>query len=142
MEELFTIEDVAGFYAEKGTPSCLGCDESEIEKWISYCEDHYADKGICTVKKWMIVECTYSEPAKAKLREMGLLPFVMHANCVVWDSKNRWRTGSFASSYFLVELSENCLFVTKNTAYILIGSGHKKFISPPMLYAILEGLSF
>jgi hypothetical protein len=142
MEELFTLEDVASFYAEHGTPSELGCDESEVEKWITYCRNEYPEHGICTIKKWMVVECTYSESAKAKLHEMGLLPFVMHTNFVMWDSKGRWRTGSFASSYLLTELKENCLFITKNTAYVLVGNGHHKFISPSMLYAILDGLSF
>ncbi|WP_323816470.1 DUF6957 family protein [Cellvibrio sp. NN19] len=141
MEESFTIEDLARFFSDVGAPSDLGCDESEVQKWISFCEDKYPSKGVCTVKKWAVVECQCSEVEKGQLTSQGFLPFVLHTNYVEWDSRGRWRTGSFASSFFLVVIEENCLFITKNTCYILVGAGHYKSISTPMLLSIMEGLS-
>lgn len=141
MKENFTIEELAWFFSETGTPSDLGCDESEAKKWICFCEDKFPSKGICTVKNWAIVECQCNAVEMSQLREKGLLPFVLHANNVVWDSKGRWREGSFACTFFLVLIEENCLFITNNTCYILLGTGHCKSISTAMLVSIMEGLS-
>jgi hypothetical protein len=142
MSITFSIEDVARFYKEVGDPVDLGCCENDMQKWISYCEEKYPYKGICTVKKWAVVECKCTEYEALLLKErMGLKPFVLNANYVVWDSKARWREGDFACSFYLVDIEENCLFITKNTCYILIGEGHKKSISPAILHAIMRGLS-
>ena len=141
MKESFTIEDLAKFYSETGIASDLGCDESESGEWISFCEDKYPSKGVCTVKNWAIVECQCNEIEKEQLRSKGLLPAVLHSNYVVWDSRGRWRTGSFACTFFLVAIEENCLFITDNTCYILLGAGHRKSISTPMLVSIMKGLS-
>lgn len=84
-------------------------------------------------------QCNAEE--KSQLREKSLLHFVLHTNNVVWDGKGRWRAGSFACTFFLVVIEENCLFFTNNTCYILLGTGHCKSISTPMLLSIMEGLS-
>lgn len=141
MKDSFTIEDLARFFSDVGVPSDLGCDESEVQKWISFCEDKYPNKGVCSVKNWATVECQCSEVEKGQLTAQGFLPFVLHTNCVVWDSRGRWKVGSFACTFFLVAIEENCLFITKNTCYILLGAGHCKTISIPMLLSIMEGMS-
>lgn len=143
MDSTFSIEDVARFYKEVGEPCDLGCDEIDIQKWIGFCEEKYPYKGVCTVKKWAVVECQCGENEVEIIKEkLGLEPFVLNANYVIWDSKSRWREGNFCCSFFLVELEADCLFITENTCYILVGKGHRKSISPTMLLSIMEGLSF
>ncbi|MEN0036693.1 MAG: hypothetical protein AAGC78_06480 [Cellvibrio sp.] len=143
IDQTFTIEEIARFYREVGEPCDLGCGESDVEKWINFCTGKYPYKGVCTVKKWAVIECRCSENEVLIIKEkLGLQPFVLNANHVMWDSQGRWREGNFCCSFFLIELEESCLFITKNTCYILVGNGHRKSISPTMLLAIMEGLSF
>lgn len=141
MKNEILIEEIARFFKMEGDQSALGCDQSEISTWVKFCEEKYPSKGYCAVKSWSIVECECNETEEFQLFEMGLLPFVLHTNYVIFDSRRRWQQGSFASSYFQVSFEHNCLFVTNNTCYILVGVGHRKSISPALLAAIFEGLS-
>lgn len=141
MKNEILIEEIAKFFKMEGDRSAFGCDQSEIDRWAKFCEERYPGKGFCAVKLWSIVECECNEKEKLHLFEMGLLPFVLHTNHVIFDSRERWGPGSFASSYFQVSIEHNCLFVTMNTCYLLVGIGHRKSISPMLLAAIFEGLS-
>jgi len=140
MSENCTVEELSNFFHEIGEPYNLGCYEDDTRRWISFCETEYPQKGICMVKKWAVVECEFNEASNAYLCAKGFQPIVLHSNYVIWDSENRWSSGSFASSSLLVSIEENCLFITKSTVYILVGKGHRKSISPKILVALMEGL--
>lgn len=142
MNKNCTVEEIDNFLSEKGEPSSLGCNESDLKKLIALCEEKYPDKGICTVKNWSVVDIEYDDESKAWFHAKGLHPTVLHTNHVICDANQRWRPGSFATSSLLVSMEENCFFVTKNTVYLLVGPGHHKLISPEMQCAILEGLQF
>ena len=142
MKTGISIDDIAKFYNEKQELSTLGCDEYEIEKWKKYCQEYYAEKGICLVKEWTVVEVLFSDSETNLLVGLGLKEFVLNANNVLWDSKNRWPPGSVVCSHFLSAIEENCLFITKNTCYVLVGVGHQKSISTALLLSIRSGLSF
>lgn len=137
-----TVEEIDSFLNEKGDPSSLGCNESDVERLIALCENRHPDKGVCTVKKWTVVDIDYDDESKAWFHAKGLHPIVLHTNHVMWDKNQRWRPGSFATSSLLVNIEENCFFVTQNTVYLLVGPGNHKVISPAMQCAILEGLQF
>jgi hypothetical protein len=102
MGSSFSIEDIALFFSELGEPSILGCDEYDVEGWISFCQERYPEKGVCTVKKWAIVECQCNDNEKFLLNKMGLQPTLLNTSCVIWDSRNRWSPGSFACSQHLL----------------------------------------
>jgi hypothetical protein len=139
MDSTPTLEDIVRFYDEVGAPSSFGCDEGEVKNWISYCEEKYPEKGICTVKAWAVVECRCNESEVLALKhKLGVKPFVLKTNYVLWDSKNRWPSGSIACSYFLIEIEESCLFITKNTCYIMVGQGRQKSITPSILLAVMN----
>lgn len=139
---IITIQKISDFFNESGEPSLLGCNESDVERLVSLCESKHSTKGICTVKNWAIVDCEFDDVSRAHFHAKGVQPTVLHTNHVLWDKCQRWPPGSFASSSLLVSIEQNCLFITKNTVYVLVGEGHRKLIAPALLCAIQSGLAF
>lgn len=105
MRNEILIEEIAKFFEIEGDRSAFGCDQNEIDRWVNFCQEQFPEKGVCVVKSWSIVECECNENEELRLFEMGLLPFVLHTNHVIFDSRDRWKPGSFASSYFKFQSS-------------------------------------
>ncbi|MDT4869884.1 hypothetical protein FQZ97_1049380 [compost metagenome] len=60
-------------------------------------------------------------------------PAVILADKVVLDSRGRFATGHWERSTLLVEHRDGCLFETRNTRYVLMGTGRRKTTTPAAL---------
>jgi hypothetical protein len=78
------------------------------------------------VKQWILIDLTVTPDEKEKLTSLRLLPMTLFAHEVVLDSKGRFQPGMWVRSNFGKSLTEGCMFETKSTVYLLLGSGLRK----------------
>lgn len=90
----------------------------------------------CLVARWTIADLIVSDEEKALIEAQGCSPQMLYAEKVLFDSAGRLSPGDFVRTSFLVELREDVLFQTLNTAYILIGQGHRKPVDPLAIMGI------
>lgn len=122
-------KEVAGMLYEKGDACDFGVDESLLPDMIELARSRH-QKKIRAVKSWKWWDYDVSEELRAKYAEIGLQPAIVFADYLIWDSSGQWEEGWNAKSSKLVSFEENCLFVTRNTVYILVGPGHRKTVNP------------
>lgn len=114
----------------KGAACDFGIDEAMLAPMIEIVSTRYLGKGICAVKNWMWWDYEISDEVRQHFIDAGVHPAIVFANYVMWDSRDRWPEGSNVKTTPLVAFEENCLFITRNTVYILIGEGHRKTVDP------------
>ena len=106
---------------------------AEMAGWLGSEEDliylaakSFPGKAFCVVRQWILVDLTVNSDEKEKLIGLGLLPATLYAHEVVFDSRNRFQAGMWVRSNFGVSFSQGCMFETKSTVYLLLGSGLRK----------------
>lgn len=103
---------------------------------IEYIKEHLPHYQYCVISNWRWVDIDTSEKARKKLKERGLKPCFLYSASVVEDEKIR----GFKSvrTTFLKSFHKNCIFLTKNTAYILQGSGTRITIEAAVFASIFS----
>ena len=86
-------------------------------------------KPVCVVKNWMWWDLEVTEQQKQLLKENDQHAGLIKADTVIEDEAGRFRPGDWVRSSPLVNFTENCIFETKNTVYLLVGKGSRKTIS-------------
>lgn len=83
-------------------------------------------KAFCVVRQWILIDLTVNSDEKEKLSGLGLLPATLFAHEVVLDSKGRFQPQMWVRSNFGKSFTEDCMFETRSTVYLLLGSGLRK----------------
>ena len=96
------------------------------EELISLAAKTFPGKAFCVVKLWILIDLTVTLDEKEKLANLGLLPMTLFAHEVVLDSKGRFQPKMWVRSNFGKTFTEVCMFETKSTVYLLLGSGLRK----------------
>jgi hypothetical protein len=132
-----TLEEVTQlFYGEgEATPGWEGSQED----LISLAARSFSSKAFCVVKQWILIDLTVTPDEKKKLAMLGLLPATLFAHEIVLDSKGRFQPGMFVRSNFGRSFTEGCMFETKNTVYLLWGTGHRKKATVGAAFSMLAG---
>jgi hypothetical protein len=119
-----TLEEVAQlFYGEgEAKPGWEGSQED----LISLAAKAFPGKAFCVVRQWILIDLTVAPDEKEELAKLGLLPMTLYAHEIVLDSRGRFQPGMWVRSNFGRSFTESCMFETKNTVYLLWGSGHRK----------------
>lgn len=86
-------------------------------------------KPYCLVEDWTIFNIDATEEEQQKIQAAGQLPLILFAHNVLFDSQRRFDVGDWIRSTFAVSFQEGFLFETRNTIYVLTGSGHEKSTS-------------
>ena len=124
------IQDVADMLYRKGSACDFGIDESQLTPMIELAFARYPSKGVSAVKDWKWWDFEVSLDARDRYEAAGVQPAILFADYLIWDSRGRWSEGWNVRTTALVAFEENCLFITRNTVYILVGSGHRKTVDP------------
>jgi len=98
----------------------FGCDMSEVQQRIDDAYGLFFGKAICVVAdwRWIDIELTNEE---TKRLPSDLKPMILFADTILIDSPYRgidWVLTSILSEY-----QHPGLFVTRNTCYVIVGSG-------------------
>lgn len=121
---MVTLEEISKLFYGAGE-EVLGWQGSQ-EDLISLATKAFPGKAFCVVRQWILIDLTVTSDEKEKLTKLGLLPATLFAHEIVLDSKGRFQPGMFVRSNFGRSFTEGCMFETKNTVYLLWGSGHRK----------------
>lgn len=100
--------------------------QSTQDELIALAAKTFPGKAFCVVRQWILIDLTVNPVEKEKLTGLGLLPATLYAHEVVLDSRSRFQAGMWVRSNFGISYTENCLFETKSTVYLLLGSGLRK----------------
>jgi hypothetical protein len=119
-----TLDEIAQLFYGAGEemPGWPGSQED----LITLAAKAFPGKAFCVVRQWILIDLTVTPDEKEKLSKLDLLPATLFAHEIVLDSKGRFQPGMFVRSNFGRSFIEGCMFETKNTVYLLWGSGHRK----------------
>lgn len=124
------VQELADLLYDKGIFCDFGIDESSVPRQIEMVQERYPNKAISAVKNWIWWDLDVSEEARLYLEANKILPAMIFANFLIWDSRGRWSEGTSVLTTPLVSFEENCLSITRNTVYILVGKGSRKTVDP------------
>jgi formate-dependent phosphoribosylglycinamide formyltransferase (GAR transformylase) len=124
-------------YGLLGDPGVVtaGSDLS-LEDALALAKTRYRWMPCCVVEDWIIFDVVVTGVELAKVHAAGCLPMILFAHNVRHDDNRRFEPGSWVRSTIATKLDEGFLFVTRNTVYVLKGSGHRKSASLKAIYAI------
>ena len=134
---MVTLNEISQLLYGTGDES-LGWQGSE-EELISLAAKMFPGKAFCVVKKWILIDLTVTPVEREKLTSLGLLPATLFAHEIVLDSKGRFQSGMWVRSNFGKSFTEGCMFETKSTVYLLLGSGLKKEASIGAAFSMKAG---
>ncbi|MGJ7514423.1 DUF6957 family protein [Pseudomonas baetica] len=134
---MVTLDEIAQLlYGTEGKISGWNGSQDEL---ISLAEKMFPGKAFCVVRQWIMIDLTVTPEEKEKLTSYGLLPATLYAHEVVLDSKGRFQSGMWMRSSFGVSFNNGCMFETKNTVYLLQGSGLRKEASVGAAFSMSAG---
>ena len=101
-----------------------GCQLSVLEA-IAFVNLHFPTRAYCLVADWAILDIEVTTRQLEVITDKGLVPSLLYALTVIQDSKGRFLPGDWVKTTLAVSYSEGCLFETRNTIYVLMGSGRR-----------------
>ena len=116
---MVTLNEVSQLLYGTGDES-PGWQDSE-EELISLAAKTFPGKAFCVVKQWILIDLTVTPVEREKLTSSCLLPMTLFAHEVVLDSKGRFQSGMWVRSNFGKSFTEDCMFETKSTVFLLLG---------------------
>jgi hypothetical protein len=102
-------------------PCDLGCDEESTPELVEYCRRHFPCRPYCIVSDWIWIDLETGDS-------------LLYASKIVKDEAARLHIQRSVLTSPLVEFERNCVFATRNTAYILSGPGRRA----PLLWIDLQ----
>ncbi|PKH14652.1 hypothetical protein BI292_05235 [Pseudomonas sp. 43NM1] len=109
------------------------------DELIALAAKTFPGKAFCVVRQWILINLTVTPAEKEKLTGLGLLPATLFAHEVVLDSKGRFQPQMWVRSNFGKSFTEDCMFETKSTVYLLLGSGLRKNASIGAAFSMKAG---
>ena len=134
---MVTLDEISQLLYGTGDES-PGWQGSE-EELISLAAKTFPGKAFCVVKQWILIDLTVTPKEREKLTKFGLLPATLYAHEVVLDSRGRFQPQMWVRSNFGLSFSQGCMFETKNTVYLLLGSGLRKEASIGTAFSMKAG---
>lgn len=105
-----------------------GCDLS-AEDAIDFVQSNFGEYSYCLVRDWTVLELEPCGEGYDALRSRGLEPVLVYARNVVIDSRERFSRGDWVRSTFQLKFEDEGLFFTRNTLYVLLGTGTRQRIT-------------
>ncbi|WP_256589028.1 hypothetical protein [Pseudomonas sp. HMWF021] len=100
-----------------------------VEDAIDFIQSNFGEYSYCLVRDWTLLELDPSGGWYDALRSRGLEPVLVYARNVVVDSRERFNRGDWVRSTFQLRYEDEGLFFTRNTLYVLLGTGTRQSIT-------------
>lgn len=133
------LEEISRLVHGEGDPCDLGADASHIEKIVRDLESQPPWRPYCIVADWTwvdLISVDKDQFSKA-IREPSAQPVGLYSNNVIQDQLGRCHPGECIRSTPLVEFRENCMFITRNTIYLMQGPGKRLRMQPNSFVSVL-----
>lgn len=114
----------------------IGCAESHVKKSIEYAYSISSHKRIRVVKDWQWWDLEFNDLHLDSVNDHGLLPALIFCQNLVYDSRLfMTMSGGRVRTSLLIKFHRNhSVFETKNSHYILCGSGQRKTVKPELVF--------
>ena len=96
------------------------------EEALSFARKHFPHGSFCLVRNWLWLDLDAPKAIHQNLAASQLQPAIIYADTVIYDSERRWDVGDFVRTSPLHHFTDDFLFRTLNTAYLLLGPGQRK----------------
>lgn len=110
--------------------------ELSLEDVLAAARQRFKWFPICVVEEWVILDAIVTEEERAKVTAAGCQPMFLFAHTVLHDEARRFEPGDWVRSSMGTRFEEGYLFITRNTAYVLKGPGHRKSSSIQAIFSI------
>ncbi|VVO40334.1 DUF6957 family protein [Pseudomonas fluorescens] len=112
---IVTLDEISQLFYGAGEeiPSWSGSQED----LISLAGRSFPGKPFCIVRQWILIDLIVTPEENEKLTKLGLLPATLFGRF----EPTMWARSNFGKSF-----TEGCFFETKDTVYLLLGSGLRK----------------
>ena len=114
-------------------PCEYGCEASRLDIMIQEAKSLYPGKPYCVISNWIWIDLDVADELIGEFKSAGVLPCFVRSGFIMEDEAKRSHLRSSVRSTGLVSFHANCIFVTRNTSYILVGSGSRVLIDPEVL---------
>lgn len=121
-------------FNHKGTPCDFGCSQRSVPAMIEYVKTHLSPYPYSVVADWKWIDMDASQETRDSLDSYGLKPSALFAHRVITDE--RMRPFKSVRTTLLQRFHKNCIFLTRNTAYILTGPGTRVSIDTRVFISI------
>ncbi|MCL1078614.1 hypothetical protein D5R81_11940 [Parashewanella spongiae] len=129
LDSLDKLERTSSAFCNKGDHFDVGCSEDDVEKYRALSHTLILSKKVCIVKNWLWWDIDVPKNTLDLLTQNRLHPVMVKADTVIEDEAGRFHYGDWVRTSFLTKFTDNCIFETKNTVYLLVGSGMRKSVS-------------
>lgn len=126
------IED--GLLGEDGV-ALIGS-ELSLEDVLAAARQRFKWFPICVVEEWRILDAIVTEEERTKVAAAGCQPMFLFAHKVLYDEQRRFEPGNWVRSSMGTSFEDGYLFITRNTAYVLKGPGHRNYSSLQGIFSI------
>ncbi|MEX1196359.1 MAG: hypothetical protein WEB57_00675 [Pseudohongiellaceae bacterium] len=116
----------------------FGCSKNDVEAMIARAKELFPRKPYCVASGWTWADIEIDPRQADEVAQAGVHPAFIYADNILSDEADRWAQGSCVRTTLLVAFHENCIFSTRNTSYILVGSGTRLKVAP----AVYNGIYF
>lgn len=117
--------------------SCdFGCSENAVSEMIEYIKTNLPEYPYCIISDWTWIDINVSKEALEQIDKRGLKPCAIYANKVIEDEAGR----PFESvrTTLLQGFHKNCIFLSRNTAYILLRPETRITVEYPVFASIFS----
>lgn len=101
----------------------IGIDLDQLQDMIPYAKDLCRDKPVRVIEDWVWVDILGDKKELDASIVDSLQPAFIYSSNVIADETRYVPYGGYIRTTPLKRFSENCIFETRNTSYILVGSG-------------------
>jgi len=128
------INQAQSVFNNQGDHCDFGCSQNLTPCMIEYIKEHLPHYQYCVISNWRWVDIDVSDEVRKKLKVRGFKPSFLYSDSVEEDEKMR----GFKSvrTTYLKSFHNNCIFLTKNTAYILRGPGTRMTVDAAVFASI------
>lgn len=95
----------------------------DVREAQALAHSHCPGKPFCLVRAWRIIDVEVGQAYAQSLAEAALAPVIVYAEDVVIHSAGLRNKGDWVRTTFQRTFTQNFLFETQNTIYVLAGDG-------------------
>lgn len=129
------IEYLENLCNAKGEPTDYGCSEAEIEHYKGLARCQHPGSPICVVSDWKWIDTQAYAPDSEHPDRITVIDLQYICAKIILEDEARRRFRGVVTSV-LTEFSHGCIFKTRNTTYILVGTGLRISLPP---FAVQRG---
>lgn len=132
------VQELADILYMPGDACDYGCAPEAVKHWFRFAEDLNTGKRIIAVADWTWWDLLFPEEHlelyKIHFTKTQLHPVYLKADNILFDTSGRFQPGCWVRTSLLHKLHHNCVFETRNSHYILVGTGTRKSVSIAMAH--------